>query len=104
MLHVSVSAYKQAEAERKSDPICRKVGGGRDLYASRKGEYQWSSTRSPCVMMVMFWKYFGAIVLKLALLKSPVTTNAASGYAVSCSLIFPYSSLSAWSVLARGGM
>ncbi len=31
--------------------------------------------------MVMCWKYFGAIVLKLALLKSPVTTNAASGYA-----------------------
>ncbi len=39
-------------------------------------------------------KYFGAIVLKLALLKSPVTINAASGYAVSCSLIFKYSSLS----------
>ncbi len=28
MLQVSVSAYKQAGAERKSDPICRKVGGG----------------------------------------------------------------------------
>ncbi len=28
MLHVSVYAYKQAGAERKSDPICRKVGGG----------------------------------------------------------------------------
>ncbi len=56
------------------------------------------------VLMVMCWKYFGAIVLKLALLKSPVTINAASGYAVSCSLIFPYSSLSAWSVLAWGGM
>ncbi len=28
MLLVSVSAYKQAGAERKSDPICRKVGGG----------------------------------------------------------------------------
>ncbi len=27
VLLVSVSAYKQAEAERKSDPICRKVGG-----------------------------------------------------------------------------
>ncbi len=26
--HVSVSAYKQAGAELKSDPICRKVGGG----------------------------------------------------------------------------
>ncbi len=49
---------------------------------------------------VMCWKYFGAIFLKLAILKSPVTTNAASGYAVSCSLIFLYSSLSAWSVLA----
>ncbi len=48
------------------------------------------------VLMVMCWKYFGAIVLKLALLNSPVTTNAASGCAVFCSLIF----LSAWSVLA----
>jgi len=38
LLHVSVSAYKQAEAERKRDPICRKVGGVRDLYASRKVE------------------------------------------------------------------
>ncbi len=28
MRHVSVSAYKQAGAERKSDPICRKVSGG----------------------------------------------------------------------------
>ncbi len=27
MLHISVSAYKQAGAERKSDPICQKVGG-----------------------------------------------------------------------------
>ncbi len=27
MLHVSVSAYKQAVAERKSDPIFQKVGG-----------------------------------------------------------------------------
>ncbi len=28
MLHASVSAYKQAGAEQKSDPICQKVGGG----------------------------------------------------------------------------
>ncbi len=28
MLHVSVTGYKQAETERKSDPICRKVDGG----------------------------------------------------------------------------
>ncbi len=49
--------------------------------------------------MVMCWKYFGAIVLKLAFLKSSVAKNAASGCAVSCLLIFPYSSLSAWSVL-----
>ncbi len=59
--------------------------------------------------MVICWKYFGAIVLKLALVKCPVTTNAIwvhkqSGCTVSCSLIFPYSSLSAWSVLAWGGM
>ncbi len=51
--------------------------------------------------MVMCWKYFGAIVLKLTLLKSPVTTNAVSGCAVSCSLIFPYCSLSARSVLEQ---
>ncbi len=49
-------------------------------------------------------KVFGAIVLKLALLKSPVIIKAASGCAVSCSLIFLYSSLSAWSVLAWGGI
>ncbi len=64
---------------------------------------QWSSIRSPRVLMVTCWKYFGAIVLKLALLKSPVIIKAASGCAVSCSLIFLYSSLSAWSVLAWGG-
>ncbi len=28
MLLISVSAYKQAGAERKNDLICRKVGGG----------------------------------------------------------------------------
>ncbi len=28
MLFISVSAYKQAGAERKSDQICRKVDGG----------------------------------------------------------------------------
>ncbi len=28
MLLVSVSAYKQAGAEQKNDPICRKVGEG----------------------------------------------------------------------------
>ncbi len=28
MLLISVSAYKQAGAERRTDPICRKVGGG----------------------------------------------------------------------------
>ncbi len=97
MLLVSVSAYKQAGAERKSDPIYRKVGGGG---ICRHPGRESSSTRSPRVLMMMCWKYFGAIVLKLALLKSPVTTNAASGCTVSCSLIFPYSSLSAWSVLA----
>ncbi len=33
-----------------------------------EGGVVWSSTRSPRVLMVMCWKYFGAIVLKLALL------------------------------------
>ncbi len=37
MLHVSVSAYKQAGAERKSDPICRKVGGGGTCMRPGKG-------------------------------------------------------------------
>ncbi len=52
--------------------------------------------------MVTCWKYFGAIVLKLALLKSPVI-KAASGCVVSCSLIFLYSSLSArmWDINSR---
>ncbi len=37
MLHVSVSAYKQAGAEQKSDPICRKVGRGGTCMRVRKG-------------------------------------------------------------------
>ncbi len=48
------------------------------------------------ILELLFWSWL--------YLKSPVTTNAASGCMVSCSLIFPYSSLSAWSVLAWGGM
>ncbi len=39
----------------------------------------------------------------MALLKSPVIMNAASGSAVSCLVILPNSSLSACSVLAWGG-
>ncbi len=62
------------------------------------------STISRRPLMVTCWKYFGAIVLKLVLLKSPVITKAASGCVVSCSLIFLYSSLIAWSVLALGGI
>ncbi len=58
------------------------------------------STRVDGDVLKVFWSYF----LKLALLKSPVITKAASGCVVSCSLIFLYSSLSAWSVLAWGGI
>ncbi len=58
------------------------------------------STRVDGDVLKVFWSYF----LKLALLKSPVIIKAASGCTVSCSLIFLYSSLSAWSVLAWGGI
>ncbi len=44
MLHVSVSAYKQVEAERKSDPICRKVGGG-------------GTCMRPGDVLKVFWSY-----------------------------------------------
>ncbi len=37
MLHVSVSAYKQAGAEWKSDPICLKVGRGEICMRPRRG-------------------------------------------------------------------
>ncbi len=60
-------------------------------------------TISTCVdgdVLKVFWSYCS----KLALLKSPVIIKAASGCVVSCSLIFLYSSLSAWSVLAWGGI
>ncbi len=49
------------------------------------------STRVDGDVLKVFWSY----VLKLALLKSPVIIKAASGCVVSCSLIFPNSSLSA---------
>ncbi len=49
-------------------------------------------------VLEVFWSYCSEVGFV------KVTTNAASGCAVSCSLIFPYRSLSAWSVLARGRM
>ncbi len=105
MLHVSVSAYKQAGAERRSDLICRKVGvGGTFIFPPERSVTMVQCTIPTRVdgdVMKVFWSYCSeVIVLKLALLKSPVIIKAASGCAVSCSLIFPYSSLSAWSVLA----
>ncbi len=60
MLHVSVSAYKQAEAERRSDPICRKVGGGGILCVPEGGvtmvEYT-ISTRVDGDVLKLFWSY-----------------------------------------------
>ncbi len=52
----------------------------------------------------MCWKNFGAILLRSALLKSPVIINTASGCTLSCLHKCPYSSLSAASVSACGGM
>ncbi len=53
MLPVSVSAYKQAGAERKSDPICRKVGGGGGVAV-----VQYTiSTRVDGDMLKVFWSY-----------------------------------------------
>ncbi len=51
MLHVSVSAYKQAEAERRSDPICRKVGGGVAIV-----QYT-ITTRVDGDVLKVFWSY-----------------------------------------------
>ncbi len=95
MLHVSVSAYKQAGAERKSDPICRKVGGGGICMRPGRGSSSGPVDVDGDVLKVC-WSYCSEV----GFIKVPVTTNATSGCAVSCSLIFPYSSLSAWSVLA----
>ncbi len=59
MLHVSVSGYKQAEAERKSDPICRKVGGG--LVCVPEGGVTMVectiSTRVDGDVLDVFWSY-----------------------------------------------
>ncbi len=54
------------------------------------------TTRVDGDVLKVFWSYCSEV----GFVKVPITINAASGYAVSCSLIFPYSSLSAWSVLA----
>ncbi len=60
MLHVSVSAYKQAGAERKSDPICRKVRGGgicRRL-EGRVAVVQYTiTTRVYSDVLEVFWSY-----------------------------------------------
>ncbi len=56
------------------------------------------STRVDGDVLKLFWSYCSEV----GFIK-PIIMNAASGFAVSCSLIFPYSSLSAWSVLAWGG-
>ncbi len=60
MLHVSVSAYKQAEAERKSDPICRKVGGLGRVCVPEGGVavVQYTiSTRVDGDVLKVFWSY-----------------------------------------------
>ncbi len=59
MLHVSVSAYKQAGAERKSDPICRKAGEG--LVCVPEGGVTMVectiSTRVDGDVLKVFWSY-----------------------------------------------
>ncbi len=60
MLHVSVSAYKQAGAERKSDPICRKVGGGGTCMRPGRGVTMVECTISTRVdgdVLKVFWSY-----------------------------------------------
>ncbi len=70
MHHVSVSAYKQAEAERRSDPICQKVGGGGICKRPGRGVamVQYTiTTRVDGDVLKVFWSY----VLKLAFIKVP---------------------------------
>ncbi len=51
MLHVSVSAYKQAEAERRSDPGFAERWAGEGFVSVPEGGVAVSSTRSPRVLM-----------------------------------------------------
>ncbi len=60
MLLVSVSAYKQAGAERKSDPIYRKVGGEGFVCIPEGGVavVQYTiSTRVDGDVLKVFWSY-----------------------------------------------
>ncbi len=60
MLHVSVSAYKQAGAEWRSDPICRKVGGGGICKRPGRGVtmVQYTiTTRVDGDVLKVFWSY-----------------------------------------------
>ncbi len=83
MLHVSVSAYKQAEAERRSDPICREVGGGgickRPGRGSSSGLQYTITTRVDGDVLEVFWSYCSEV----GFIKVPRNNNAASGCAVS---------------------
>ncbi len=54
------------------------------------------STRVDGDVLKVFWSYCSEV----GFIEVPNNNKAASGCTVSCSLIFPYSSLSAWSVLA----
>ncbi len=60
MLQVSVSAYNQAGAERKSDPICQKVGGGGICRRPGRGSslVQYTiTTRVDGDVLEVFWSY-----------------------------------------------
>ncbi len=99
MLLVSVSAYKQAGAERTNDPICRKVGGGAivGIPERRVAVVQYTiTTRVDGDVLKVFWSYCSEV----GFVKVPRNNKRCIWVRVSCSLIFPYSSLSAWSVLA----
>ncbi len=71
MLHISVSAYKQAEAERKSDPIFRKVGGGGTCMRPGRGSSSGSSADNETAI---FW-----LIQKGAFLQTKVASASSSG-------------------------
>ncbi len=91
VLHVSVSAYKQAGADGSRWSDLPKGGAGEDLYASRKGGVTVSSVRSHACWWWRVESILEAIVLKLALLSPLWQQKLHLGARNSCSLIILYS-------------
>ncbi len=96
MLLVSVSAIKQAEAERKSDPICRKVGGGGMLVWGVTMVQYTISTRVDVDVLKVFWSYCSEV----GFIKVPRDNKRCIWVRGFLLTYIPYSSLSSWSVLA----